>query len=387
MHQKTRITLALCLSGTALAAHAGASGPAAQYWIDLSTASMSIPGMPEGGMFGAQMGGGRGKFLQTALQVRAQPAGVEGVHAIPPAMNMGQSLLLVPVKPVAASQGSATYRSEPADKPKGRILLYWGCGNAVRPGQPKVIDLASRNVGEFAHFFASHGGSLGAQARPGDAVWPNARDSKEVPDNASLQGEHAISGDGVPANLKFAIGEANDFLPKVRLTTKGLPQDGVQVGWQTMQYAKGYFLRAQGSATGASGDDMILWSSSERPDNGWSLMTYQSPAQIAKLLQQKVILPPSAANCTVPKGIFDKAEGAMLNMIAYGPELNLSHPVRPAKAPAGWQPEWTARVRVKSTGTTMLGMEGGPDQDSGAEQSDSGSAPAPLNFLKGIFSR
>jgi hypothetical protein len=91
------------------------------------------------------------------------------------------------------------------------------------------------------------------------------------------------------------------------------------------------------------------------------------------LLQRKVVLQAAAVNCTIPKGIFDKAQGAMLNMIAYGPELKVSHPARPEKAPANWQPEWTARARNKSTGMTMLGME-----DSGGRRGQSQSN-APSN--------
>lgn len=410
----TRISLTLCLSMAALAAHAQSRGPAAQYWIDVSTSNVSMPGMPEeggmgGGLLGGLMGGNsfgrsmgmgdQGKLLDTELFVRAHSSGIEGTHAIPGVMNMGPSLLLVPYRPKPSQQGTTqSGRADDPEKPKGRILVYWGCGDTIRAGQPKVLDLGKADYAEFAQFFASRGGSSkGVQGRPGHSLWPNERDSKRVPDGASLVGEHAVSGDGVPASMKFNIGEAYDFLPKAQLGTKGMPRDGVQVSWNAMQNAKGYFLQAQGAAPGPGGEqDMIFWSSSEKPENGWALMTYQSPAQVAKLVQQKIVLPPATANCTVPKGIFDKADGAMLNMIAYGPELNLSYPPKPAKAPADWQPEWTARVRIKSTGMTMLGMESGEPQqragrnDAGEVRQDADQAPLPnvpnpVKLLKGLF--
>ena len=408
-----RIALTLCASATAFTVQAQGRGPAAQYWIDLSTSNFSMPGMPEegaaGGLLGGLMGGNafggsmgmgnRGKSMDTELYVRAQPTGIEGTHAIPGAMNMGPSLLLLPHRPQRTEQGSST-RDEPAErgeKPKGRILLYWGCGDSIRAGQPKVLDFAKQDYAEFAQFFSSHGAaSKGVQGRPGHSLWPNERDNKRVPDNASLEGDHAVSGNGVPATLKFNVAPAYDFLPKVQLTTRGAPKDGVQVEWNAMQNAKGYFLHAQGAAAGPGGaQDMIFWSSSEKPDNGWSLMTYQSPAQVAKLVQQKVVLPPATSNCMVPKGIFDKAEGAMLNMIAYGNELNLSHPPKPNKAPADWQPEWTARVRIKSTGMAMLGMEDNREAQRGGrgsaanESSDTQQVlpdvTNPVKLLKGLF--
>ena len=416
MKNALRVAVTLCAAVAAATVHSQTRGPAAQYWIDLSTSNFSMPGMPEeggasgllgglmgGNSFGGSMGmGARGKVMDTELYVRAHPSGIEGTHAIPGAMNMGPSLLLVPHRPQPAERGTTTRDETPdrSEKPKGRILLYWGCGDSIRPGQPKVLDFAKQDYAEFAQFFSSHGGaSKGVQGRPGHSLWPNERDNKRVPDNASLEGEHAVSGNGVPPTLKFAVSQAHDFLPKVQLKTRGVPKDGVQVEWNGMQHAKGYFLHAQGAAEGPGGaQDMIFWSSSEKPDNGWSLMTYQSPAQITKLLQQKVILQPSTTNCTVPKGIFDKAEGAMLNMIAYGNELNVSHPPRPEKAPANWQPEWTARVRIKSTGMTMLGMEDSREAQRGgrnspATESADNSAPAsiqdvvpnPVKLLKGLF--
>jgi hypothetical protein len=101
---------------------------------------------------------------------------------------------------------------------------------------------------------------------------------------------------------------------------------------------------------------MIIWSSSEEPDPGWGLMTYLSPANIEKFLKERIILPASTTQCAIPRGAFAGVDGGMVSMIAYGPELNLSHPPRPPKADASWQPEWVARVRVKSSGMTMLGM-------------------------------
>jgi hypothetical protein len=425
MSASTRTVLAACIAAGALTAHAQNRAPAAQYWVDLSTASMSIPGMPDGGGMGAgllgaltggnpaaAMGGmgGSGKSLDAELHVRARPAGVEGTHAIPSGMNMGPSLLLMPYRPQPAGHGSthSEQRSDTPEKPKGRILMYWGCGDSIAAGQPRILDFAKQNPAEYAQFFSSHAGtSKGVQNRAGNALWPNERDTKRVPDNASLQGEHAVSGEGVPPGLKFSVGQEYDFLPRASMTAKGQPKDGVQLSWPSMQHARAYFLQAQGAASGPDGaQDMILWSSSEKPENGWALMGYQSPAQVARLLQQKIVLQPSVTNCTIPKGIFDKAEGAMVNMIAYGPELNVSHPPRPAKAPADWQPEWTARVRIKSTGMTMLGMADGADAQRGAGNAggmggagvNGGTAepqesvlpslpgvPNPVRMLKGLF--
>ena len=76
----------------------------------------------------------------------------------------------------------------------------------------------------------------------------------------------------------------------------------------------------------------------------------------------------------------------MLRGIAYGNELNLLHPPRPtdAKLLAAWDPEWSLRVRVKSTAMAMLGQEEAPAR----EQKRKEEPVNPLDILrKGIFGR
>ena len=55
--------------------------------------------------------------------------------------------------------------------------------------------------------------------------------------------------------------------------------------------------------------------------------------------------------------MFEGVEGGMVNGIAYGEELNLAQPPRPADPKIAWEPIWAVKVRVKSTGMTPLGME------------------------------
>ena len=47
----------------------------------------------------------------------------------------------------------------------------------------------------------------------------------------------------------------------------------------------------------------------------------------------------------------------MLRMIAYGNELNLVDPPRPADPKIPWEPNWGVKVRVKSVANAMLGMD------------------------------
>lgn len=399
------IRIAAALAATLalpLAAQAQTKPPIAQFWADAATNSMSIPGMDDadmgmmgagglfGGMFGGtkMMGGMPGLWLDTALHTRNKPGGAEGMHAIPPGLNMGPSLPLIPVVAKRSEGGEGDYGAE---KPKGKLLFYWGCGDQVRPGQPRVLDFSKANIEEWGKFMTGrHPPDRGAKAVPGRSVWPNERDKQRVPNGASLEGDHAVSGDGVPAGLRFNLREAYDFMPKLRMNTAGDPKGPVGISWQGINTAQGYFV----SALGARGEEeMIIWSSSEQPDPGWGLMDYVSPGLVKKLIEEKVVLGPGVLNCTIPAGIFGGVEGAMVRMIAYGPEYNTAHPPRPANPKAPWEPEWAVRVRVKSTGMTMLGMDesagrGGSRGSGSAPRQEEGSGFGGVGgVLKGIFGR
>jgi hypothetical protein len=287
-------------------------------------------------------------------------------------------------KPQPGGTSSPESRPEEVErqKPKGRLLLYWGCSETVRPGQPRILDMATAGPMDFAKFFVGrYAPERGATSEPGRAIWPNERDRQRVPKNASLQGEHAISGEGVPPSLRFAIGEQQDFMERMSLAAPGDPKGPLLAGWNAIPTARAYFL----SSVGGSGEDMVLWSSSELPEAGLGLMDYLSNTQIDQWVKDKVLLPASTQKCAIPAGIYGQAGGAMLRGIAYGNELNLVYPPRPTdpKLLPAWNPEWSLRVRVKSTTMSMLGQEASP-----AREEKKSEPVNPLDILKkGIFGR
>jgi len=75
------------------------------------------------------------------------------------------------------------------------------------------------------------------------------------------------------------------------------------------------------------------------------------------LLQQRVLLSPQTTQCTVPTEVTAGTQGGSLMMNAFGPEANFSYPVRPARAPRNWAPEWTVKLRTRASYMGMLGMD------------------------------
>jgi hypothetical protein len=158
--------IALMYAGTALAAEKDKKPPVTRYWMSIATEKSTIPGMPEGmpdmgGMFG---GAGSGKRL--LLQVnspRALPASPMATHDIPPGQQMGDTLpLLIPER-------ERSERSEPGtpgkmEKPEMRMLIYWGCGENIRQGQPLVLDTKKMSLVDFGKAMA--GRSVSRQTPP-----------------------------------------------------------------------------------------------------------------------------------------------------------------------------------------------------------------------------
>jgi hypothetical protein len=386
--------------------------PVANYWVSVDTAAgMTMPGM--GGFMPGMMGGqgqsGRKMLLQLGSQRPAD--GPRADHHIPSGMDMGPSL------PLLTPQRAPVERTEHADmpqgmeQPKGRMLIYWGCGENARPGQPVIIDFAALSQGQTPPGMTSRRVSVPTPPSFGRARtygdWPNQKDSKAVPASASLKGDHQIKGNYSP-DIQFALGDGHDFMDRVELSTAPRGAGAVNVSWNAVGTATGYFAMVFGS----EGNDTVMWSSSEVQEMGGMLMDYVPPAEVARLVREKVVLAPSVTECTVPAEVVKRAGGTpFFNFIAYGPEANFVHPPRPKDPKQAWEQLWTVKVRFKSTASTLLGEASGvggrrpartqaPSQSPGSDPSGEQAArpaqkpadgPDPVkegvNILRGIFGR
>jgi len=377
-----RRPLVLALGATLLVAlpigSAQNKGPETQVWIDVATHSMA--GMPDlgalGGFASRMMGGEKGpqgypqsrnipgtqgKLLDIAMLNSLQP-GTPAEQLVPASLGVGKSLPLLPPQP-----GKPVEEPGELKTPDIEVTLrqYWGCGAAVRPGQPKVLTLRIKK-GEVG----VDGGiapSLFVPDRdidtsPSYALWPNMKNTRRVSERSSMVGQHRITGAGVPASLQFELGHNADFMPRIQLETQGGLADSIATHWQPVDRARAYYL----SAIAVQDErNFVVWSSSEVAGAGNELLNYLTGSYIDKWLTQKVLLAPSTTSCAIPHGIFEPTgkvadqEGGManLNIIAYGPETNIVWPPKPADPKEPWDPEWNVRVRTKSTATALLGMD------------------------------
>ena len=367
--------------------------PVSQAWIDVATFSgFPMGGAMGGGMMnatlGAMMGGGKnakaefgytqvgtgGRWMDVTLFTSRNPSLAEALQAVPAGTQLAPTLKLqTPERPKPLpTKGDDEPEDWNYDPPKGKFLLYWGCSETVRPGQPKVLSLETATLGELGKFMQSRRATQrGTHAAAGRPVWPSKADSRALPAGASLAGQHAFSGQGVPDSFKFTIAPAQDLMPEIKLrqTDNG---GSILLEWDAIPNARAYFLGSMGAREGEDAT-MVLWTSSELPDSGFGLFDYQTNTAVDKWLKEKVLLPPATTRCAIPKEV---AGQGMLRAIAYGTEVNMAYPPRPTDPTVAWEPEWNVKIRVKSMTTSMFGMADMAGMDGAEDMSD---APAPTN--------
>lgn len=385
--------------------------PLSQAWIDVAT--YGGMGMPMGaganpmstlgGLLGGALGnrgGGQNRFGQTqsqspgrwvdvTLYTRNNPQLLEAQQSVPAGFLSPALKLQSPKESRGAAPPEAgdERTTEPEyERPKAKMLLYWGCGDSIRPGQPRVVDFGTATPADLARFFQSRRATQrGTHAAVGRPVWPSAVDERMVPPQASLVGEHAFSGQGVPEGFRFQLPAAQDLMPAIALKQSDAG-GATLLQWAALPTARAYFIAGMGARDNS---DMVIWTSSEQPDSGFGLLDYQTNAAVDRWLKEQVLLAPQTTQCTVPKGVFAAEGGAMLRMVAYGSELNLAHPPRPKDPRQPWEPDWAAKVRVKSLTMAILGMEmpQAPAEPAAAEPEKSKEKPGVKDLLKGIFGR
>jgi|OpeIllAssembly_1097287.scaffolds.fasta_scaffold06104_3 hypothetical protein len=378
--------------------------PISQAWIDVATfAGFGMPmggGSPTSGggmgMLGSMFGAGAkntfgmtqsasaGRWVDVTLYTSRNPSLAEALQSVPQGTQLAPTLkLMSPVeekgRPVRPDDDTPIEREY--ERPKGRMLLYWGCGETVRPGQPRVVDFATAAPADFQKFFIARSATQrGTHSAVGRPHWPSRDDTRMVPAGASLIGEHGFTGQGVPEGFRFAIPAAQDIMPAIELAQRDAGGATI-LEWKALPTARAYFIAVMGAKEGSRGGDtveMVFWTSSEEPDTGSGLVDYQTNPAVDRWLKEKVLLAPTTTTCAVPKGVF--GEGAFLRMIAYGTELNLAHPPRPTDPKIAWEPQWAAKVRVKSVANAMLGMDmgsmmrGGSRGEPASQQAPAGDA-------------
>lgn len=388
---------ATLLSATALSQSA-APGPV-RYAMDAATMSGMAAMSGGGGGMGAIMGMMRGGPPQAVRMLDIHHgAGTavpkpEADHFMPAGAGLGTSVRLLP-PPTGEASGEASF-----ERPSGRLLLYWGCGERAQPGQPVVIDFAKVARGQVPPGLFMAGVDLPEDWRIGIANsrtytrWPHGQDSKTLPASASLLGAHRITAN---YSKEISFNLAEDFMPPLEARTSAAAGGASQLSWKGLEKATGYYawaIGAKDTGRGSQPTEMVWWASSREQAFGGPLWDWISPAGVRKLIAAGTVMPPEQRDCTIPAEVIKASgEAIMVNLQAYGPQADFAYPPRPADARKPWNPEWIARVRFRSSTMLSPAMEAAMAESMGEARSGTAEEPAkPLKpkcrGLKGIAER
>lgn len=351
--------------------------PIARYTLDAGTTSgMAAMGQGMGGAMSMMFGGGSKEIHELTLRIGSSQAPTGGApkadHFMPPEAKLGKSVPLITPTPGVAERAQPT----PFERPKGRLLIYWGCGATAPMGQPVVIDFAKVAQGQFPPGLFAQGASFPPDWRVavsnsktyGD--WPNGKDSKQLRRESSLLGTHRIVSNYAP-EINFTL--AQDFMPAIIGQSAETPTGAVQLAWNSVAGATGYYAWVFGANPGADGKatDMVWWASSASQQFGGPLWDWLPPSTVQKLIAQKIVMPPTQTSCTVPAEVKKAAGQVMMgNLYAYGPQVDFAYPPRPADPKVMWKPDWITRVRYRSNTMWMLGAPMGAAGMAGAESEE-----------------
>jgi len=338
------------------------SGPVARYDMRAGTVSGAGAG-GRGGMGAAMMfGGGRGGsqvqrelYLRLGSSSAPTSGGPKADHYMPDGALLGRSVPLTTPREERAPE-----EFPQGQRPKGRMLIYWGCGEHAGPGQPVIIDFAKLAAGQMppglwsSTILRDWGPSLTNSKTFGR--WP-AEDNKFVKPTSSLIGPHRVAGNYSP-EISFTL--AKDFMAPLSSRLRSLPSGSRLLAWDAIPDATGYLAGLFGGRMNQRGEmgDMVMWSSSATRQFGGGLGDWLSPATVAGLVRDATVLPPTKTSCAIPAEVIrDAGEFRMGTLTAFGPEEDFAYPPRPANPKAPWALQWTARIRHKST-TSWMDMPG-----------------------------
>ncbi|MGA9395511.1 MAG: hypothetical protein WCA83_05985 [Azonexus sp.] len=352
----------LSLTFAAVALPAGAAPTV--YEMRLTTSA----GMGAGGMaamFNLLGGGSGASSVSHSMDLRLTspsdlPASYEAAHTVPEGMRIGPQLPLRGERHASGSGGEA------GGDPDGRVLIYWGCSPTVAKGQPEVIDFRSLagkvppEIQAMARQSRSQGKSDASDASlpPRSIGWPSGDSNfRGIPDNASAVGDHVVKANFMKDDIRFALTPALDFLEPMNLKARSADlKMAIPLAWDALARARGYDLQA---VAAKDEKEMVIWLANRN----------KSP-----------MLPASQNECTIPEGIFAKAEMAMLSGVAHGPVQGFSYP--PQKPGEKKPLIWSATVRVNGYDSALLGMEAAA---TGAAKESA--MPGVGEVLKGLFGR
>lgn len=279
------------------------------------------------------------------------PADAHASVAPPEGLKQGNKLDLELYRPEGTTSGGKVQGFDPDSNPDFTIKIYWGSSETVKADQPRIIkwtgltDTQKESMRERARESQAAAGSYFYKPNWTTGYWPTKSQPGQIDASASMVGKYSLTTT-YTGNVEIEAPSDVDFLAPIELSSPDLGRKvdlkkSIAFNWGQIPHALGQYA----SIMGMEGKNtLILWSSSEVFVEGlMGEMGFLQMAEVRDFVGKTIFMAGDRTNVSVPVGIFQNADFAMMNMVGYGPGTALE------KA----QP--LPRIQTKTTLQVMLG--------------------------------
>ncbi|MEN6356001.1 MAG: hypothetical protein ABFD83_02825 [Armatimonadota bacterium] len=239
--------------------------------------------------------------------------------AIPEGLKLGPKVdLQIDLPEKSASETFSTKDEQGGKSGDMTIKAYWGCGQTIADGQPKILD--TKSMGVAAQKMMKPDKMTASRILDENnthAYWPHG-DFKGIDNEAAAPGEYDLTTNFC-GNTTVKLKDSQDFLAAIEITEPGKKgadvANAIPIKWKSVPNAKAYLLMAFAS----SNSEMVTWTSSSSPDIPMDLQFKAiKKSDLDDYIEKGILLPGDATSCCIPAGIFRGQENPMLTIVAFG---------------------------------------------------------------------
>ncbi len=256
------------------------------------------------------------------------PANATASVAPPAGLKQGNKLDLELYRPEAAGGTGKVRGFDPEANPeKFTIKIYWGSSETVKEGQPRIMTWGNLTpeqkeaMNNRARESQQGEGSYYYKAGWTTGYWPTKKQPGSIADDASLVGKYSLTT-SYTGNVDIEAPSDVNFLPGILMSKPNLEnkidlKKSINFEWGSITNALGLNAAIMGME---GNNTLIFWSSSEVFTEAlMGDMGFLQMAEVRDFVSKTMFMEGTQTKVSVPAGIFQNADFAMMNMAGYGP--------------------------------------------------------------------
>ncbi len=234
-------------------------------------------------------------------------ADIKAVCKLPEGLKAGKSVELVPIEQGTGNESARPKAKESREKPPQKVSkYYWGSSETVLEGQPKIQPVDSKKT-------------FSEDNKMSHVIWPGPG-TEALPADISAVGTYKLTSETC-GTAEVTLDTQQDFLGPVEPIglDKGVEiEKAIKIEWKPVPNALAYLV----SADGYGEKENVHWTTSKDPEKAFKLYeTALTEDELKKHIEEGILLPATAVQCTIPAGIFNNTATPSLSIVAFGKDI------------------------------------------------------------------